>query len=229
MKKSVLATIIVAVIIALGIFGFFIYKSSSGNSINKVFVNGKQVSTSIKPVMTNDTMLLPNSIWETLGISINWDKKNKTLNIKTSSTPPPTAQPTPTPSSSLTDRRIQLLEGFIKPLTPEEVADTWAKGVKARNGAVQYALMSTDLKRKELSSFEAANWVTGTSSPWIESYDMLDKKKVSDDEYEFTVRFNKKLSNDPLTYTTTNKITVHRYSDSQTGAIEWLIRQIAQI
>lgn len=51
-----------------------------------------------------------------------------------------------------------------------QTADEWASAVKSRDGKAQYALMSPDLQESIYDDFAGLNWVTGTSSPWVESY-----------------------------------------------------------
>lgn len=67
-----------------------------------------------------------------------------------------------------------LLEAMerIGACTPEEAADIWANGLKMRSGAAQYSVMDAALKREYGKQLEenAPMWVTGVSSPWIETY-----------------------------------------------------------
>lgn len=53
-----------------------------------------------------------------------------------------------------------------------DAALVWAKGLYIRSGALQYSVMSKELKREYEKRLEknAPNWVTGVSSPWIEDY-----------------------------------------------------------
>ncbi len=51
-----------------------------------------------------------------------------------------------------------------------ELAGRWAEAVKNRDGKAQYALMTKDLQESVYDEFSGLNWVTGTSSPWVESY-----------------------------------------------------------
>ncbi len=55
---------------------------------------------------------------------------------------------------------------------PESAALLWAKGLKMRNAAMQYSVMGEELKKEYAQKLEkdAPNWVTGMSSPWVESY-----------------------------------------------------------
>ena len=51
-----------------------------------------------------------------------------------------------------------------------ELATAWAEGVKNRDGKAQYALYTTALQETLHDAYAGLNWVTGTSSPWVESY-----------------------------------------------------------
>lgn len=50
------------------------------------------------------------------------------------------------------------------------IANTWAEAVKNRDGKAQYVLMTKEFQKKVYEEFKGLNWVTGTSSPWVESY-----------------------------------------------------------
>ena len=64
---------------------------------------------------------------------------------------------------------------FGMALAPEEPGsvNSWAKGVKTRNGALQYAVMSPELERNITMSFQG--WSTGVSSPWADSYEITER------------------------------------------------------
>ncbi len=55
---------------------------------------------------------------------------------------------------------------------PEAAAEVWANGLMMRSAAMQYAVLSRDLKKEYARQLEKTfpNWVTGVSSPWVESY-----------------------------------------------------------
>lgn len=75
--------------------------------------------------------------------------------------------------------------------TPTEVAKIWASGLKNRNAALQYSVMNDELKEKYKIDLEknAPNWVTGFSSPWIDSYSILSIKNPSLDVYIVEILF----------------------------------------
>lgn len=51
-----------------------------------------------------------------------------------------------------------------------ELANTWAEAVKNRDGKAQYDLMTSALQKSVHDQLSELNWVTGTSSPWVEQY-----------------------------------------------------------
>lgn len=65
-----------------------------------------------------------------------------------------------------------------------------------RNGALQYALLSPELKERELESFEVLNWVTGTSSPWLEQYRIDSSQENQDGTWTFQVKLDYRTSVD---------------------------------
>ncbi len=74
---------------------------------------------------------------------------------------------------------------------PEQSVNLWAKGVKERNGALQYAVMDEKLKSKFSNYLEKnrPSWVTGGSSPWIETYE-IKLNKVDTFTYKAEVVFS---------------------------------------
>ena len=78
--------------------------------------------------------------------------------------------------------------------SPKKAALVWAEGLKLRNAAIQYTVMTKALKSiyaKQLeTSTSQGNWVTGMSSPWIESYTILSKIKISYFEVKVIMNFH---------------------------------------
>lgn len=71
--------------------------------------------------------------------------------------------------------RSQLLEDAMREVgaaSAEKAADIWASGLEKRSAALQYSVMSNDLKEQYAKELERRfpNWVTGMSSPWVDSY-----------------------------------------------------------
>jgi hypothetical protein len=91
--------------------------------------------------------------------------------------------------SSLQEQ-LEMLERGIVPTTPEETISTWAKAVKDRNGALQYALFVENSKLGQKKSLEQFHWVTGVSSPWVESYKVISQKENPDKTLDVVVEFD---------------------------------------
>lgn len=62
-----------------------------------------------------------------------------------------------------TDRAV--LYGQIR-----SVGNQWAAAVQKREGKMQYNLMSTALRKQVYETYRENHWVTGVSSPWVDSY-----------------------------------------------------------
>lgn len=119
-------------------------------------------------------------------------------------------------NNDLKDENIQLkhqiesLEGTISLLkdaldelgatTPDDAINIWAKGIQIRNGYLQYHVLCDEMKnefKEELSKSQRTYWVTGYSSPWVSSYDIVDREKINSSKYKFTINFNWATSTGP--------------------------------
>ncbi|WP_444659891.1 hypothetical protein ACRQV7_06500 [Caproiciproducens sp. R2] len=82
---------------------------------------------------------------------------------------------------------------------PESAAVVWADGLKSRSGAMQYSVMDSKLKKeyvKQLDQYNP-NWVTGMSSPWIESYKITNQTQTGSDQYSIRLSFSTATSGGP--------------------------------
>jgi Na+-transporting NADH:ubiquinone oxidoreductase subunit NqrC len=123
---------------------------------------------------------------------------------------------TQTGEAEIEKSRILLLEKALESKEPYAAAKTWAEGVKTRNGALQYAVMSPNLKNKYYSDFVGTGWVTGVSSPWVESYEVAEKYRLNNDTYRFEVVFT--YTDSTKSYFSIKKhVTVNNFNGS------WLI------
>lgn len=96
--------------------------------------------------------------------------------------------------------------------TPEQATEVWAKGLEGRSAAMQYTVMTETLKKKYAEQLDAlrSNWVTGGSSPWVQSYTITEADKTDDAHTEISLRIE----------------TVSSYSPSEFyEARLWLIRE----
>lgn len=113
---------------------------------------------------------------------------------------------------NLLTKQVELLEEALASHTPKDTVEIWAKGVKSRNGALQFAMFSPELKKQERFKYENINWSTGVSSPWIEDYRIAEEKQLEDGLWEYEVSFTMASSmgkeKDQIT-----KVLVKRYKD----------------
>jgi hypothetical protein len=75
----------------------------------------------------------------------------------------------------------------------EEAAKLWAKGMMNRNGVLQYVVMNKELQQQfknHLSNENNISWVTGSPSPWITSYEIVDQVNVSNKVKLYKIKFN---------------------------------------
>lgn len=118
--------------------------------------------------------------------------------------------------------RIRLLEHALEPKDPHAAAKTWAEAITTRNGALQYVIMTPNLKNEYYSRFVGLNWVTGVSSPWIESYEISEKYRIDNDIYRFEIVF--KYTDSTKTYFSAKEyITVNNING------RWLISAIEKV
>jgi len=83
--------------------------------------------------------------------------------------------------------------------SPEAAVEVWANGLKMRSAALQYSVMGKDLKDKYARQLEKSspNWVTGISSPWVDSFEIIRTEKLDESCYIFELRFYTKTSTGP--------------------------------
>jgi len=105
----------------------------------------------------------------------------------TSNVLPTNSNSTSTLASS--ERQVQLLQNALAPSTPRNAADTWAKSIQTRNGALQFAILTPQLQKRMKYEYVSWNWSPGASSPWIEKYSIGTGKKVSDTKYKFVITY----------------------------------------
>lgn len=148
----------------------------AGDSI-RLHVNGREIRTDVPPQLIDGRLMVPvRWVAEALGARVNWDGQKGLVTIDSRE------------QDSL-QHRLDLLERVVAPRTPKEVVETWAEGVKSRNGALQYAVLAPELKEDYRNEFESCGWVTGTSSPWVEHYTIINERQETGN-WLFTVQFN---------------------------------------
>ena len=89
-----------------------------------------------------------------------------------------------------------LIAEFELPITAEDTVKMYAEAVKMRNGAVQYGLMSDELRDKKYYEFNELGFVTGTSSPWVDSYEI---ENIGDNIYKVIFHLRTSVLTDLIT------------------------------
>ncbi|MGB9661278.1 MAG: copper amine oxidase N-terminal domain-containing protein [Moorellaceae bacterium] len=164
----------------------------------KLVVNGKEIKPDVPLQMINNRVMAPvRWIAEVLGCAVDWNEETGTVSIFA-------------PSQSGCKLRVELLEEALAPNTPREALDRWVEGVRARNGALQYAVLSPELKKQKYEEFESCGWITGTSSPWVENCEIIKETQAPDGSRMYEVKLNLMTSTGPAgSYLT--KVNVKQY------------------
>lgn len=174
----------------------------------KVVLNGQGLAFDAEPTITNGRVMVPiRNIAEAFGAEVKWDGDTKTVYIE---------------SKDGTNSQITYLEQALAPKSPISAVNSWAEGVKMRNGAWQYAVMTPELQKKHHDEFVAMNWSTGTSSPWVKEYKASEignpDKNTTIYEVEFT------WSDSTMSTSTTKEYVTVKNSEGT-----WLVSAIDQI
>lgn len=169
MKKRILFIIAAVLVISIASMAF-------ADPVIKLVLNGQELKTDVAPIPADGRVMVPiRVISEALGAKIDWDGKTNSVIIDST-------------ELEAQKMRITLLEQALAPKDQLDAVCSYAEAVKMRNGAWQYAVMSPELKKENYDNFVLLNWVTGTSSPWIESYKIEEQYK-SDGVYRYEVEF----------------------------------------
>ena len=134
-----------------------------------------------------------------------------------------------TPDIEEVKQQLARAENALIPASPEEAMNLWGRGEQTRNGALQYAALSPDLRRQvDQSILEDGRfgfWVTGVSSPWVGPITVQEEKKLSDTAAEFTVTFPE-VTSAPPNETATERFDVEKLTVN--GENGWFITKMLQ-
>ena len=122
---------------------------------------------------------------------------------------------------------IARIEDILVPESSDEAVKLWGRGEQTRNGALQYAALSPQLRREADHSayVRQTYWVTGSSSPWVGTITIKNKEKLSDSKILYTLSFPEITSSPPYD-TATEKLVVEKLQTN--GREGWYITQILQ-
>ncbi len=145
---------------------------------------------------------------------VNYDQTTNVLSIQT-------------PDSDKIKSEIALIENTLIPASADEAIKLWGRGEQVRNGALQYAVLSPQLRQEADKSnyVRQSYWVTGGSSPSVGPITIINRDELSDTKIEYTLSFPEITSNPPYT-TATEKMVVEKLL--YTGQEGWYITQILQ-
>ncbi|WEK53701.1 MAG: hypothetical protein P0Y55_14105 [Candidatus Cohnella colombiensis] len=122
--------------------------------------------------------------------------------VQESTPPEQSAESSPAEEQDFDDQiaslqqQIHMLERAVAATTPKQAIETWVRAIDSRNGALEYAMLAPWSRAKQLKSFEDGYWVTGTSSPWLERYQIDEGEVQPDGSYIFRVKFDYRTSDD---------------------------------
>ena len=147
-------------------------------------------------------------------VKVNYDQNTNILSIQT-------------PDLDKIKSEIVLIENTLIPASADEAIKLWGRGEQARNGALQYAALSPQLRQEADKSnyVRASYWVTGGSSPSVGPITIKRQDKLSDTKVEYTLSFPEITSNPPNTTATEKMVLEKLLINGQAG---WYITQILQ-
>ena len=94
------------------------------------------------------------------------------------------------------ENNLSLMKDHASPIRAEDAVKMYAEAVKMRNGMVQYALLDQALREEKYEEFKNLGFVTGTSSPWVESYEI---NKLEENLFKITFTSKTSVPTDLLT------------------------------
>ena len=145
---------------------------------------------------------------------VNYDQTTNVLSIQT-------------PDLDKIKSEIALIENTLIPASADEAIKLWGRGEQARNGALQYAALSPQLRQEADKSnyVRQSYWVTGGSSPSVGPITIKSQVKLSDTKIEYTLSFPEITSNPPYTTATEKMVVEKLLYNGQEG---WFITEILQ-
>lgn len=182
----------------------------------KLLIGGQEITTDVLPQIINDRVLVPiRVISENLDAKVEWNDKTRTVTVE------PKETKNEKPDAKL-EARIAGLERALAPKDAKLAVSLWAEGVKTRNGALQYAVLSPELKEQMYEELSESYWSTGTSSPWVKSFEISEQAKIDDESYRYKVTFTWTDSTQSA-FTQDEYIVVEKFEDN------WFVSSIERI
>lgn len=132
-----------------------------------------------------------------------------------------------TPDQEKVKAEIALIESTLVPASADEAVKLWGRGEQVRNGALQYAALSPQLRQKADKSDYVLQtyWVTGGSSPWVGPITIKNRDTLSDTRMEYTLSFPEITSGSPYSTATEKMVVEKLLVNGQEG---WFITELLQ-
>ncbi|HWQ75952.1 MAG TPA: stalk domain-containing protein, partial [Syntrophomonas sp.] len=145
---------------------------------------------------------------------VNYDPTGNVLSIQT-------------PAIEKITSAIAMAENTLVPASADEAVKLWGRGEQTRNGALQYAALSPQLRQEADKSdyVHKSYWVTGFSSPQVGPITITIRDIISDTKIAYTLTFPE-ITSDSLDSTATEKIIVEKIQYN--GQEGWFITQLLQ-
>ncbi|MWV43207.1 hypothetical protein GRF59_06145 [Paenibacillus sp. HJL G12] len=93
------------------------------------------------------------------------------------------------PEASHLANQVNGFQNALQAETPEEAAQTWARGVQKRSGPLQYAVMTPAMQQSTKQEFEDNFWVTGGSSPHMGKVTNMVTKPLSSNKVQISFEY----------------------------------------
>jgi hypothetical protein len=132
-----------------------------------------------------------------------------------------------TPDPEQIKSEIARIENVLIPDSSDEAIKLWGRGMQTRNGALQYAALSPQLRQAADQSpyVRQSYWVTGCSSPQVGLITIESRNELSDTKVEYTISFPEIFSGQTHAIAT-EKMVVEKLSSN--GREGWFISQLVQ-
>jgi len=132
-----------------------------------------------------------------------------------------------TPDLEQIKSEIERIENTLIPDSADEAVKLWGRGEQTRNGALQYAALSPQLRQEaDRSAYvRQSYWVTGCSSPQVGPITIESRNELSDTKIEYTITFPEIFSGQTHAIAT-EKMVVEKLLVN--GSEGWFITQMLQ-
>ncbi|MEG6616364.1 copper amine oxidase N-terminal domain-containing protein [Peptococcaceae bacterium 1198_IL3148] len=122
---------------------------------------------------------------------------------------------------------IERIENVLIPHSADEAIELWGRGEQTRNGALQYAALSPQLRQEaDQSAYVLQSyWVTGGSSPQVGPISIESRKEISDTKVEYTLSFPEISSGQTYAIATEKMVVEKLHHNGREG---WFITELFQ-